>query len=112
MGDYSKYGKYYSDGKFTTLAKTVGNKVPFIKEVVAMYYCLKDGNTPDHVKVMIVGTLGYFILPLDLVPDIVPVAGWLDDAGVVAAVLAIVNTYITPEHRKAAGEFIDIETIS
>ena len=111
MDDYSKYGKYYSDGKFTTLAKTVGNKVPFIKDVVAMYYFLKDGKTPAHIKAMIVGALGYFILPLDLVPDIMPVAGWLDDAGVVAAVIGIIHTYITPEHRKAAGEFIDIEPI-
>lgn len=46
-----------------------------------------DGTLPRGVRVRLWLLLGYLALPLDLVPDVVPVLGWADDVVVVALVL-------------------------
>ncbi|NBV85108.1 MAG: DUF1232 domain-containing protein [Verrucomicrobia bacterium] len=50
----------------------------------------------------IVGTLGYFICPLDVIPDTIPGIGFTDDAGLIVAALGTVAVHIKPEHREAA----------
>ena len=55
-------------------------------------------------KGVIVGALGYLILPTDLIPDILPGAGYGDDWGAIVAALATVATYIKDEHKDKAGE--------
>ncbi|MCY7363439.1 MAG: DUF1232 domain-containing protein [Ignavibacteria bacterium] len=47
-----------------------------------------DPNVSWAMKSLIVGALAYFVCPLDAVPDFIPVAGFLDDAGVIAATIA------------------------
>ena len=42
----------------------------------------------------IIGAIIYIVSPLDVVPDIIPVAGWLDDGAVVAAAIASLGTVI------------------
>src|SRR5439155_19872160 len=51
---------------------------------------LADRRVPRRAKVLLVALLVYLVLPFDLVPDFIPVAGQLDDAILVAAVLAYV----------------------
>ena len=46
--------------------------------------------------------MGYFILPLDLVPDFIPVAGFADDAAALVAVIKTVFENITPEIKEKA----------
>ena len=48
---------------------------------------LADERTPRSTKLLLIGLVGYLLMPLDLVPDFIPVAGQLDDAIVVAFVL-------------------------
>lgn len=53
-----------------------------------------NGNVPTSEKAMIIGTLGYFILPLDVVPDIAPMVGYADDGGVLFFVIKKCSDYI------------------
>ena len=46
-------------------------------------------------RVLIVGALLYLISPIDAIPDMIPVVGWLDDIGVATAVLAYLNHKIS-----------------
>ena len=46
--------------------------------------------------------MGYFIAPLDLVPDLLPAAGYADDAAAVAGALALTVFYVTPEIKQKA----------
>jgi uncharacterized membrane protein YkvA (DUF1232 family) len=46
---------------------------------------------------VIYGALAYFIFPLDAVPDFVPMTGYTDGLGVLAAAVATTAAYITPE---------------
>jgi uncharacterized membrane protein YkvA (DUF1232 family) len=83
--------------------------IPFAEDVIAIYYCALDRNTPVHVRGAILAALAYFIMPVDTLPDFMPVLGFTDDAAVLAATLKLVTSHILPEHRQAArqalGEF-------
>ncbi|HVV94841.1 MAG TPA: YkvA family protein [Hyphomicrobiales bacterium] len=82
--------------------RRVASRVPFAEDVVAAYYCVLDRDTPTKVRAVLIGALAYFILPADAIPDVLPVVGFTDDAGVIAAALAMVSRHITDRHRDAA----------
>lgn len=85
----------------SAMARSAG-KVPFTDDVLAMWYCARDPSTPSRVKAGIIGALAYFVLPTDLVPDVILGLGFSDDAAVLTAVLALVGSSIKPEHREKA----------
>ena len=103
--EIEKYGTYYSDNrlwkKIERVAKKVGATV--LLPVFTLYYMLQDDKVSLQHKAYIVGALGYFILPIDLIPDgILPVIGFTDDVAVMGLVLKIVKDSITPEIRAKA----------
>ncbi len=82
-------------------------KVPFILDVTALYFCLKDPKTPFFIKAQIVGVLLYFISPIDAIPDTIPVLGYSDDASAVFLLIQNIADHITEEHYKQAQEFLN-----
>ncbi len=106
----NEYGKgyegEYSESGFLKFVRNFAKKFPGIREAVAMFYCLKDSDTPVWVKGIIVGVLGYLICPVDAVPDPIPVIGLLDDLGVLAGAYAIIRTHIKDEHWAMADELL------
>lgn len=80
----------------------LATRLPFIRTAVAMFYCMLDPGTPLKVKAAIVGALAYFVLPLDLIPDFIPIAGYGDDAGVVMTTYMLVKDHVTVAHYAAA----------
>ena len=79
-------------------------QVPFMDEVVAAYYCALDRNTPLRAKGILLAALGYFILPVDTIPDIVLGLGFTDDVAVLTAAITAVRAHMTPAHRLAAKQ--------
>lgn len=73
-----------------------------ILTALTLFYCLKDSDTPTWAKGVIVGALGYLVLPADLIPDIIPGAGYSDDWGALVAALATVAAYIKDDHKSKA----------
>src|SRR5688500_7465050 len=67
---------------FASKAKRFLRQIPIAADVVAMYFCLLDAKTPTWVKATVGAALAYFILPLDAIPDILPLVGLSDDIGV------------------------------
>lgn len=82
----------------------VAARIPFSEDLLAAYYCAFDHNTPLKVKGTLVGALAYFVLPLDAVPDIMPMLGFTDDAVVLATAIKLVANHIQPVHRDAARD--------
>src|SRR5436309_11204403 len=95
--------------RFAAKAKRYLRQLPLAKETVSMYFCLLDPRTPIWVKATAAAALAYFILPLDAVPDLLPIVGLSDDASVLAAALTAVAAHITPEHRHKARAWMDAE---
>lgn len=79
-------------------------QVPFAEDLLTAYYCAFDRATPLPVKASLVGALAYFVLPIDAIPDVLPVLGFTDDAAVLAAAIKLVASHIRPEHRDAARD--------
>ena len=82
--------------------KRVAGRVPFVEDLVAAYYCAMDSDTPLRVRAMLLAALAYFILPFDMIPDIIAGFGFADDAAVLTGVVSLVAAHITPAHRAAA----------
>jgi uncharacterized membrane protein YkvA (DUF1232 family) len=53
---------------------------------------------------VLLGAVAYFILPIDLVPDMLAGLGFTDDASVIAAAIAAVGRHLQPKHRNLARE--------
>jgi uncharacterized membrane protein YkvA (DUF1232 family) len=66
----------------------------FFKDIKTMYKMLKDNNVSMSVKVTIVGALAYFVCPVDAIPDIAPIVGYLDDAGVISAAIRFIKSQV------------------
>lgn len=82
-------------------AATAGRKT--LLAALTLFYCLQDHDTPTWAKGVIVGALGYLVLPTDLIPDIIPGAGFTDDWGAIVAALGTVAAYIKDEHKSKAA---------
>ena len=88
--------------KLTRFARSAGKEV--IYRALQLYYAAQDPTTPRWAKTVIFGALAYFVSPVDLVPDIMPVVGYTDDLGVLAAALATVAFYVSDETRRKAQD--------
>jgi uncharacterized membrane protein YkvA (DUF1232 family) len=76
------------------------------REQHAVYLALKDPRVPWYAKALVAVVLAFLFSPIDLIPDFIPVIGYLDDLIVVPAGLLLVIRLIPPEvmaeHRQAA----------
>jgi uncharacterized membrane protein YkvA (DUF1232 family) len=88
--------------RFWHKTRRVASSVPFAEDLLAAYYCAFDRDTPLPVKMSLIGALAYFVLPVDAIPDVLPVLGFTDDAAVLASTIKLVASHIRPEHRAVA----------
>ncbi|MEX2542770.1 MAG: YkvA family protein [Trueperaceae bacterium] len=71
-------------------------------EILTLYYCMVDPATPLKSKTIIAGALAYTVFPADLIPDLLPVVGWSDDAAMIAWAGFEVLKSVSDEHRERA----------
>lgn len=94
---------------FWPTLRRAARHVPFAEELVAAYYCALDRRTPFRVRAMLLGALAYFVLPTDMVPDLLLGIGFTDDVTVLLGVLGVVRAHINEDHRTAAREALEAE---
>ena len=96
----------YSDSGFwekvQSFALSAGREV--IEKALWLYYVAQKKDTPVWVKTAIFSALAYFISPIDSIPDIVPLAGYTDDLGAIAAVIGMITFYITDDVKNKAKQ--------
>src|SRR4051812_8737936 len=66
--------------RFWAKLKRVAQRIPFTEDLLAAYFCTLDPATPNRVRLVLAGAIAYFVMPLDIIPDILPVIGFADDA--------------------------------
>jgi uncharacterized membrane protein YkvA (DUF1232 family) len=91
--------------KLRGMVMVAGHKTLFSSLV--LFNCLKDRDTPAWARGVIVGALGYLILPTDLIPDMLPGAGYGDDWSTIVVALGTVAAYIKETHKLRAKEQLD-----
>ena len=96
--EYSKKAEYVDENLWHKLEKT-GKKISFAKDVMALYGYMSDSVVPWHRKAIVIAALVYFISPLDTIPDIAPLFGYLDDLGVIAALLKFLGSELIPYYE-------------
>jgi uncharacterized membrane protein YkvA (DUF1232 family) len=77
------------------------------RDVHAIYLAARDPRVPWYAKALAFCVAGYAVSPLDLIPDFVPVLGYLDDVIVVPlgilAVVKLIPPEVIAEHRGAGS---------
>ena len=100
------YEKYFSENellqKIGKLGKSIGATVLY--PVFLLFNLLKSGDINLKEKAMIIGTLGYFILPVDLLPDAIVGVGYADDAAALTAAVTALASCITEEMQQEAKQ--------
>ena len=101
-----QYEKEYSETGFWDKVKGVAKKAgkEVIYNALKLYYALQSENVSAKEKGMIVGALGYFIFPIDIIPDAIPLVGYTDDAALLLAVLSLLKESINEDVKKKAKD--------
>lgn len=114
-----KYRRYFSDERFWEKlrghARNAGVKIVYT--ALLLFYAYRRKETPTWARSIILGVLGYFLAPIDLIPDLTPILGYTDDLGVLAFGLVTIAAYVNQEVRQKArgrlhqwfGEFDEAE---
>lgn len=91
---------------FLPKLRKVAARIPFAADLVQVWYCARDPETPAGAKALMMAALAYFVVPTDVIPDMIAGLGFTDDAAVLAAVLATVGRNLKPRHKEAAREWL------
>ena len=94
---HDKYneGKEYIEENFWSKIERVGSKLSFAKDIKALYNYFIDPSISWYRKSIVVGALVYFIFPIDSIPDLAPLIGYLDDLGVITATIKFLGSELT-----------------
>ena len=106
--DMTQYEKNYSEeglwDKVTDKVQAAG--IGLIYKALQLYYAAQNPACPAKVKAGIYAALGYFILPLDIIPDFTPVVGYSDDVLAVGGALMMAQMYIDDSVQRQAKDRI------
>ncbi|MGE3302458.1 MAG: YkvA family protein [Hyphomonadaceae bacterium] len=73
-------------------------------EAAAIVAAVLDRRTPWGPKLLAAGALIYLVNPFDLLPDVLPLAGWIDDAAVAPALLWLASRFVPKEAMARARQ--------
>lgn len=72
----------------------LNKKYPWIVDVLALFRYMTDPDVHWTKKTVVAGALLYFIVPVDAIPDLAPVIGYLDDMGVIALAVRFLSNQL------------------
>jgi uncharacterized membrane protein YkvA (DUF1232 family) len=98
---FKKYAAFFSENrllkKLQSYFREAGLKTVY--SALLLFYAYTRKETPVYAKNIILGVLGYFIAPIDALPDLTPIIGYTDDLGVLSFGLVTIACYINDEVR-------------
>lgn len=94
-----------NEGVFARLLRRAGRTIA--RPAFECLELLLDGATPPQVRLTVLAALTYLLLPLDVIPDFIPAAGFSDDMVALTALLGLCSTHRTPAIRARAQSRLD-----
>ena len=104
--DLQDHERTVNEGFWPKLTRSL-SYLPFADKIVAAYYCAMDPATPFKVRATLLGALAYFILPFDLVPDVILGLGFTDDMAVLVTAFTLIRNHITQEHLDKGRDTVE-----
>ncbi len=96
--EFSDKKEFVEENLWTKLER-VGKKISFAKDIIALFNYMKDPFVSWHRKAIVIIGLIYFISPIDTIPDLAPFIGYLDDLGVITAMLKFLGSELIPYYK-------------
>lgn len=84
----------------------LAGQIPFADDLAAAYFCARDPRTPAKAKAVLFAAAAYFVMPVDMLPDVVVGLGFTDDAAVLATALGVVGAHVKDRHRALARKVL------
>jgi uncharacterized membrane protein YkvA (DUF1232 family) len=96
QGKADQYHRYYSDESFWRKIERFGRLAgaKAVYQAVLLWYIATKPSTPLPVKMLIFGGLGYFIMPIDAVPDFLVGIGYADDLAILVGMISAYGMYM------------------
>lgn len=88
--------------RFWKKIRAVASYLPFAGSFLAAFHAAVDPKTPTGAKAILLGAIAYFIMPIDMIPDMLAAMGYGDDLAVILAAMRAVESSITDAHREKA----------
>lgn len=104
LAEIEEYKDEFDENTFFDKIKNYGKTagVSVIYGALILYYTYKDTNVPLKAKIISLGALGYFILPTDLIPDIMILTGFSDDLLALITAIKSITDYINDDIKLKA----------
>lgn len=96
------------EASFWDKLRRAAREIPFLEDLLAAYYAMRDPATPLQARAALVFGLMYFLWTFDIIPDFLGVMGFADDGTVLATIIAQVGGSITEQHREKAREALGV----
>lgn len=78
------------------------------KDILFVYQCMINRKVDRKIKLLILAMVLYLFLPADIVPDIIPFLGQIDDVALIIAVVTWIKHIVPPFHKPwHSGEIIE-----
>lgn len=104
-----QFRSYFSEGSFkekiVSITKSASSRT--IYTAMLLYFAYRRKDTPAWAKRIVVGALGYLVMPFDAIPDLSPFIGLTDDIGILSFGLVTIAAYINDEVRDDAREQVN-----
>ncbi len=99
-----KYRDRFSENDFWKKVKAYGRQagLQVVYTALLMFYAYQRKETPSWARRIIIGAIGYFIAPIDALPDLSPIIGYTDDVAILSFGLVTVAAYINKEVKDKA----------
>jgi len=108
----ANYHQSYSEENFWRKVKQVAGKLgrDVLYNALVLWFIMADENVPAKAKAIVIGALGFFISPIDVVPDMIPFLGYCDDAAVLIWAVVTIATFadISRARQRAEQKLNDI----
>lgn len=95
----------YSESRFWEKLAAFGRRAgrEVVEKALWLYYAAERPDIPRWARAAVYGALAYFVLPADAVPDLLPVAGYTDDLGVLMLAVGTIAAFIDRDVKERAA---------